>query len=169
MKTLLSLALFVAIGATSFAQKIAHINTTDLIEYMPEKAKAEEELMNLKIEMESLLQELIDKYTSLAYEIEGNGETWSAVILQMKKNELIRLEQAIQDAKLMAEKEFAIKEQELIAPILDKAMEAIQKVADDKGYDYVIDTAAGNVLVFPYDRDLLDEVLVELNIHTSRQ
>lgn len=146
------------------AQKTAHINTTTLVGMMPEKAAAEDELSKLQIEMEALLQELIDKYTGLVYDIEQNGPTWSAVILQMKKNELIRLEQAIQDAKLMAENEFAVKEQELLVPILAKAMEAIQNVADQRGYDYVIDTAAGNVLVSPANHDILEFVLEELGI-----
>lgn len=131
---------------------------------MPEKVLAEEELTKLKIEMESLLKELLSKYATLLAEIEENGETWSGVILQMKKNELILLEQAIQDAKIMAEQEFAIKEQELIEPILEKAMEAIKSVANKKGYDYVIDTAAGNVLVSPENHNILTEVLKELDL-----
>ena len=164
MRAILTLALFISLSLTSFAQKTAHINTNDLIEHMPEKTLAEEELTKLKIEMESLLQELLTKYAALVSEIEQNGETWSGVILQMKKNELIRLEQAIQDAKIMAEQEFALKEQELIEPILEKALEAIKKVADDKGYDYVIDTSAGNVLVYPENHNILHDVMEELEL-----
>lgn len=165
MRILLTATLFVLLNGSAFSQKTAHINTTSLVALMPEKFAAEEELSKLKIEMESLLNELITKYTKLAYEIEQNSESWSAVIVQMKKNELIRMEQAIQDAKIMAENEFAVKEQELVAPILEKAMDAIQRVADQRGYDYVIDTAAGNVLVSPKNHDILDYVLVELGIN----
>lgn len=164
MKSIIALALFTGLMFNSYAQKIGHINTNDLVEMMPEKAAAEEELTKFKIEIESLLQELIDKYTALMYDIEENGDTWSPVILQMKKNELIRTEQAIQDAKIMAEKEFALKEQELVEPILEKAMDAINSVADEHGYDYIIDTSAGNVLVKPSNRDILDEVLEKLDL-----
>lgn len=164
MKRLLLILLLGLSSTTSFAQKTAHINTLALIDKMPEKSLAQEELNKLHIETESLLQELVTKYTELGLEIEEQGETWSAVILQMKKNELIRLEQTIQDAKILAEKEFAYKEQELLEPILEKAMEAIEVVAEKRGYDYVIDTAAGNMLISPEEHDLLDDVLVELGL-----
>ncbi|GAB5417765.1 MAG: hypothetical protein Crog4KO_24860 [Crocinitomicaceae bacterium] len=164
MKRIL-LVLILALGSTfSFGQKTAHINTLELIDKMPEKAKAQEELNILQIETESLLQELVDKYATLGLEIEEKGETWSAVILQMKKNELLRLEQTIQDARVLAEKEFVMMEQELIAPILEKAMEAIEVVADRRGYDYVIDTASGSVLITPDEHNLLKDVMEELGL-----
>lgn len=165
MKTIGTLLIFIALSATGFSQKTAHINTNDLVDLMPEKIKAEEELRNLHIELQALLAELLEKYSNLVRDIEAHGETWSAVILQMKKNELIRLEQAIQDAKLMAEEEMTLKEQELVEPIRQKALEAIQKVAKAKGYDYVIDTSAGNILVAPENHNILNAVLDELNIN----
>lgn len=164
MKRIL-LVLLLALGSTfSFGQKTAHINTLELIDRMPEKAEAQEELNKLQIETESLLQELIDKYAKLALEIEQKGETWSAVILQMKKNELIRMEQTIQDARAVAENNFAIMEQELLDPILEKAMTAIRTVADRRGYKYVIDTASGSVLITPEEHNLFDDVLNELGL-----
>lgn len=163
--TRILLVLLIAVSATnSFSQKTGHINTLELIDKMPEKAQAQEKLNNLQIETQAMLKELVVKYTNLGMEIEEQGETWSAVILQMKKNELLRLEQTIQDAKVLAEKEFVITEQELLAPILDKAMDAIEKVADKRGYDYVIDTAAGNMLISPDQHDLMEDVLVELGL-----
>ncbi len=164
MKRIL-LVLLVAFAATySFSQKTAHINTVELIDKMPEKAEAQDELNKLQIETESLLKELVNKYAALRLEIEEKGETWSAVILQMKKNELIRLEQTIQDAKILAEKEFVYTEQELLAPILEKALGAIEKVAEKRGYDYVIDTAAGSMLMSPEEHNLMEDVLEELGL-----
>jgi len=164
MKRIL-LVLFVAFAtSTSFSQKTAHINTLELIDKMPEKAQAQEKLNHLQIETEAMLKELVVKYTNLGMEIEEQGESWSAVILQMKKNELLRLEQTIQDAKILAEKEFVYMEQELIAPILEKALGAIESVAAKRGYNYVIDTAAGSMLISPDEHDLMDEVLVELGL-----
>lgn len=164
MKRILPITLFGLLTAVSFGQKTAHINTVELINYMPEKTIIEEELTNFTYETDALLTELLEKYTVLAQEIQDLGETWSPVILEMKKNELVRLEQTIQDAEYLAKKEFAVKEQELIEPLLEKAMDAIQIVADDKGYDYVIDTSSGNVLVSPDKDNILQDVLKELGL-----
>ncbi|MCR9172726.1 MAG: OmpH family outer membrane protein [bacterium] len=164
MKRIL-LVFFIAIAANfSFGQKTGHINTLELIDKMPEKAQAQEKLNNLQIETDAMLKELVVKYTNLGMDIEEQGETWSAVILQMKKNELLRMEQTIQDAKILAEKEFVYKEQELLAPILDKALAAIETVAEKRGYDYVIDTAAGSTLLSPKEHDLMEDVLTELGL-----
>lgn len=164
MKRILLVLLIATSAMYSFSQKTGHINTLELIDKMPEKAQAQEELNKLQIETEAMLQELIDKYTVLGMEIKEKGETWSAVILQMKKNELLRLEQTIQDAKILAEKEFVFLEQELLEPILEKALDAIEAVAERKGYDYVIDTAAGSMLISPEQHNLLDDVLAELGL-----
>ncbi|XOV68747.1 MAG: OmpH family outer membrane protein [Fluviicola sp.] len=164
MKRILLITLFAVFAAYSFSQKTAHINTLELIDKMPEKAAAQEKLNNLQIETEAMLKELVVKYTNLGMEIEEQGENWSAVILQMKKNELLRLEQTIQDAKILADKEFVIMEQELLDPILEKAIGAIESVADKRGYDYVIDTAAGSMLISPDEHNLLEDVLTELGL-----
>ena len=51
-----------------------------------------------------------------------------------------------------------------IGKFVDDAMDAIEKVADKRGYDYVIDTAAGNMLISPDEHDLMEDVLVELGL-----
>lgn len=164
MKRIL-LVLLITLGASySFSQKTGHINTVELIDKMPEKAVIEKELTNFTYETDALLGELLEKYTKLAKEIQDLGDTWTPIILEMKKNELSRLQQTIQEAEYMAKTEFAIKEQELIQPLLEKAMEAIEVVANKRGYDYVVDTSSGNFLLSPIEHDLMQDVLIELGL-----
>jgi outer membrane protein len=164
MKSILTLALFSLLSLGSIAQKVGHINTNELVELMPEKAQAEQELTNMHIELESLLAELLEKYNDLYNNIVQNESNWSPIIRKMKQDELKRLEQTIQEAKVMAEEEMVKKELELVQPILDKAKEAISQVAAEEGYDYILDTSVGNVLVFPENKDILELVAKKLGI-----
>lgn len=164
MKSILTLALFVVFSASSFAQKVAHINTNTLVEMMPERAQAEKELTNMTIELESLLTEMLQKYNDLYNSIVQNEDNWSPIIVKMKQDELKRMEQTIQEAKVMAEEEMVSKEMELVQPILEKAKNAIAEVAKEEGYDYVLDSSVGNILVSPDDKDILNLVIKKLGI-----
>lgn len=164
MKSLLIFAIIAVLSTSSFAQKVAHINTNELVEMMPEKALAEKELTNMHIELEALLNELLEKYNVIYNDIVQNGDKWSPVILKLKNDELNRLEQLINEAKAMAQEEMAKKEFELVQPILEKAKAAILKVANEQGYEYVIDSSNGALLVSPHNKDILNLVAAKLGI-----
>lgn len=167
MKLLFTVAVVAFLSTVSFSQKFAHINTNELVELMPEKAAAEQELTNMHIEFEALLAELLQKYNTLYTELVQNGENWSEVIKKIKEEELQKLQETITNAKKTAEEAMAQLEFELVQPILAKAKQAITEVADEEGYEYVIDSSAGSLLVSPNDKDILDLVANKLGISTE--
>lgn len=164
MKTLLTLAFIALLSTVSFSQKFAHINTNELVELMPEKAMAEKELTNMHIEFEALLAELLDKYNVLYADLVQNGDNWSKMIKKIKEEELQKLQETITNAKKTAEDAMTIREFELVQPILIKAKQAITEVANEEGYEYVIDSSTGSLLVSPYNKDILELVAAKLGI-----
>jgi len=46
------------------------------------------------------------------------------------------------------------KQQELLQPVLIKAQNTIQEVADEEGFDYVFDTSTGSFLTVPKDESV---------------
>jgi len=76
--------------------------------------------------------------------------------------ELQEIKQNLDQAERQALQELQTKQQELFAPISDKAKEAIDKVAANLGYDYVIDASPGLSLIVASGKDLLSEVKQEL-------
>ncbi|HNU89285.1 MAG TPA: OmpH family outer membrane protein, partial [Ferruginibacter sp.] len=54
--------------------------------------------------------------------------------------------------------------QDKIAPVREKAMDAIKAVAKEKGYSYVIDESTNAILVAPPGDDLLPAVKAKLGI-----
>ena len=164
MKSLLTFAFIALLSTVSFSQKFAHINTNELVELMPEKAMAEKELTNMHIEFEALLAELLEKYNVLYADLVQNGDNWSKVIRKIKEEELQKLQETITNAKKTAEDAMAMREFELVQPILIKAKKAITEVASEEGYEYVIDSSTGSLLVSPHNKDILELVAAKLGI-----
>nr|WP_243664089.1 OmpH family outer membrane protein [Rhodothermus marinus] len=58
----------------------------------------------------------------------------------------------------------------MLRPIQERVLEAIETVARDEGYDYVLDKAAAPMLLYaPPEHDLSDRVLAELNVNLESQ
>ncbi|UII80793.1 OmpH family outer membrane protein [Flagellimonas sp. CMM7] len=162
-KIAVALVLFVA--ATSFVNaqsKVAHINVQQLLSEMPEMKAAQAELKKLqetyRADIESSMTELKNKYTQYSNEATSKSEEEN----QKRAVELQGFEKNIQEAEQAAVQEMQKKQQELFAPISDKAKTAIEKVAAAQGFDYVVDASPGLSLIVAKGKDLLPSVKQEL-------
>jgi len=160
------IALF-TFGAISFSQaqsKIAHIDSNQLIEAMPEFQDARSQMTKLqnsyKSQIEDMHRELQEK--SERYEAEVSEQTDEENERRMV--DFQESQQRIYEFQQKAQEELETKQEELLSPLFDKAEKAIKKVAKTNGYDYVLDsTEGGNVLVAD-GHDMLPEVKAELGI-----
>jgi outer membrane protein len=151
-----ALTLF-AVGAFGLAnaQKIAHISLDSLVTLMPEtktaKSVAETYLKDLEKTVASMENELQTKYEAYLKE-EAN---MSELVKKTKQEELQSLQRRIEDFKMQAQQDYQKKYGELTAPIMEKAKKAIEAVAKESGYKYVLDTSVGNVLYSEPTEDIL--------------
>ncbi len=155
--------LFVA--ATSFVNaqsKVAHIDVTKLLADMPEMKSAEAELKKLsetyQADIQAAATELRNKYEQ--YQSEAASKTKEEN--DKRALELQGQEKNIGEAQQNAQQELQKKQAELFGPISEKAKAAIEKVAAQLGFDYVIDAQAGGGLIVAKGKDILSEVKVEL-------
>ena len=139
----LGVALFVMSGMAQAQVKIAHVNTAEILDAMPDKTKAEKTLENYYGDLQSQLQSMAQEYQNKAQDYEANVATMSNLVKQSKEKEIIDLQNRIQQFQANAEQEFESKRAELLKPILDKIQNAINAVGKEKGYTYVIDLATG--------------------------
>ena len=162
-KIAVALMLFVAASSYVNAQsKVAHINVQQLLSEMPEMKAAEAELKKLqdtyRADIEDSMTELRNKYT--LYSNESSSKTQEEN--EKRALELQGYEKSIQEAQAAAQQELQKKQAELFAPISEKAKAAIDKVAADQGFDYVIDATQGYGLIVANGTDLLALVKKEL-------
>ena len=72
------------------------------------------------------------------------------------------MEQSIRQYQAQAQQELQKKEFDLLKPITEKAQAAINKVATDLGFDYVLDSTQGQGVIVANGSDLMNQVKKEL-------
>lgn len=161
----LGVALFVMSGVAQAQVKIAHVNTAEILDAMPDKAKAEKNLEKYYGELQSQLETMAKEYQTKMQDYEANQATMSNLVKQSKEKEIVDLQTRIQQFQVNAEGEFENKRAELLKPILDKIQNAINAVGKEKGYTYVLDLATG-AAVFVGDNavDCTKDVKAKLGI-----
>jgi len=153
------------VGTMTFAkaQKIAHISLDSLITTMPESKTAQDVaqkyLKDLENQVASMDTELQTKYADYM----KNKDTYSALVASTKEAELQDLNKRIEDFKAQAQQDYQRKYGELSKPIYDKAKKAIDMVAKENSYKYVLDTSTGMVLYTEPSDDILPLVKRKLD------
>lgn len=157
--------LFVAFTNFVNAQsKVAHIDVPQLLTAMPEMKAAEAELKKLSetysADIESSMTELRNKADLYQNESPNKSREEN----EKRAAEIQGIQKNIQEAEQAARVELQKKQQEIFAPISDKAKAAMEKVAKEQGFDYVLDSQVGGQVIIANGKDLLSDVKKELGI-----
>ena len=165
MKKILLLSLTLLISISSFSQnKFGYIDSQELLLLMPERKTAEEEVQTFAKSLESQLQAMTAEYQQSVQEYQANESTYTDLVKQDKVTEITGLEQRIQSFQQNAQQALQTKEQELLEPILKKARQAIEDVANEGEYTYIFDKSVGSILYVKESENILDKVKKKLNL-----
>lgn len=161
------LAVFVGLilsGNSTKAQgKIGVISLPELIPNMPEYKRADTAMNEFTNALQQQYQEMVNEYQTQAAELSSKDTVkYNAVQLEVKRKDLGDLLTKIQGWNQQAQQMQSQKNQELLAPIQKKAMDAIQAVAKENGYAYII--SKEQALVSPPADDILPLVKKKLGI-----
>jgi len=157
--------LFVAVSMQqAVAQKIAHIQLDSLITIMPETKQAQEVaqgyLKDLEKQVASMKAEFDGKYQDYV----TNEAGYSDLVKKTKQEELQTLNQRIEDFRTQAQQDYQKKSADLSKPIYEKAKKAVDVVAKENGFKYVLDTSTGIVLFHEPSDDIF--ALVKKKLET---
>jgi outer membrane protein len=169
MKKVFLLAAFtVAMVAGSFAQRYAIIDSKYILDKMPDYKEAQKKLDQFS----ELWQQEIDQKQTLVdkmlKEYDAEQVMLSDELKKKREDELYNKEKELRD---LQKKRFGFegdlfkKRQELIKPIQDKVYNAVQKLAVDKQYDFILDKSEGITVIFADPKlDKSDDVLRNLGV-----
>lgn len=163
---LLAVAIVLFIGATQMSaqSKIAHIDTEELVSIMPEMKQAGNELEKISKTYETELRNLASTFESRRNRYENEAESKTDEENMLRAQELQEMQNNIQEYRQTAMRELEQKEQDIVAPLLEKARKAIEKVGRAQGFDYVLDARLGAGIIVADGKNLLEDVKKELNI-----
>ena len=169
MKKLLLVAyclLLIAFSAN--AQRYAVIDSKYILEKLPEYKEAQKKLDQFS---EQWQQEIDQKQTmvdKMIKEYDAELVMLSDELKKKREDELYNKEKELRD---LQKKRFGFegdlfkKRQELIKPIQDRVYNAVQKLAVDKQYDFILDKSEGITVIFADPKlDKSEDVLKNLGV-----
>ena len=165
-KLLAAIAMVFCLVGTNVAQdmKFGHINSSELLQAMPESKKVQQDLEAYARQLENQLTTMTSEYQAKVTEYQTNEQVWGDLVKDSKMREISDLENRINEFQQNAQKSLSQKEQQLFQPLLDKAQKAIDEVAKANGYGYVFDTSTGAIVHYPEGSDILPLVKKHLGI-----
>jgi len=165
--TIFTLVLFIG-SSTVFGQKaykFGHINSQDLMAIMPERDSAQAALEVFASKLEEQLDVMNVEYNTKLQEYLAERDQLTELIRGAKEQDLNDLQTRIQNFQQSAQQEMQRKQGELMQPIVEKAQNAMQAVAAENSFLYVIDVAAGGLVYFSDEsQDILPLVKQNLGI-----
>jgi|GEM_PF-299707 len=157
-KRITGLLMLLLVCSSLSAQKIGYINSAELLPMMSEYKSAETSMETYQKQKKALLDGKYQTFQTAYQAFMENrqkgimspvDEQTQAADIQKMETEIAQMEQEIQ-------LDIARKQEELLVPIQEKAMQAIKDVAAEQGYTYVLDASAGQLLVSPDGDNLID-------------
>lgn len=127
--------------ASAQTQKIGIVDSQKILTEMPEVKSMQAELDNLAKKYEDTLVQLQKEFQTKYEEFVAEQDTMVESIKSRKQQELEDLSKRIQDLNNVAQQDMQKKQVELFSPIQTKLREAINKVGNDEGFTYIVDSS----------------------------
>lgn len=149
-KLALALAAFLVIGSgvTASAQKFGRINTSELLQAMPEIKTVEANLERIAEQHRQIFDQMVVEYNTKMEEFNKNSSTWTEAIRNSKQQEMAALGERLQNYQQTATDEISESQRTQMAPVIEKARAAISAVAKANGYAGIFDVTAGALAYF---------------------
>lgn len=165
MKKLIMMALILAPMAV-FAQKFGHVDSSTIIQLMPEYTSAQTELNTLQKQYEDELKYLQDELQKKSDDYEAQAATLPDNIKQRREQELNDLYTKMTQFYQDSQQNLQNKSQQLMQDITGKVLKAIQSVGEENSYICIFDKSDG---VIPFINttitdDVTDKVKAKLGI-----
>lgn len=166
LKTALVLS-FIFFSAVLYSQqKIGYVDSKIILETLQDARDAQTNLDNLVQKWKTELQVLNDSLAFVRDDYEKKKLILTEKVKQLKEDEIREKEKQIADFKQQKygeNGEYFQKQTELMKPVQDRVFKAIQDVAKEGGYDFVIDRSSQLMLLYMNDKyDLTQKVINKL-------
>jgi outer membrane protein len=164
-----AVTLLVSLGVNAQNFKLGYTNIEFLLQGMPDSKDIQAKLSIDKGQYEKLYQEKLADAQKLYEDFQKNGASMSAVIKADKEKTLQNKQNELQELQQNSESALQKKQQELIEPVMTKIQNAIDAVAKENGYTFVLNSDAGYgttpvILVAPESDNITNLVFKKLGV-----
>ena len=167
-KVLLIACCLLLIGLGVQAQRYAIIDTKFILDRMPEYKQAQKSLDETAAAWQKEIDAQQQDLDKMYRDFEAEQVMLSNELRKKREDQLFVKEKTLRD---MQRKRFGFegdlfkKRQELVKPIQDKVYNAVQKLAVQHGYDFILDKSEGITVIFAEPKlEKSEDVLQELGV-----
>lgn len=168
MKKLLFLVFLVLAGLAGFSQRYAIIDTRYILDRIPDYAAAQKQLDVVATAWQKEIDQMQMDLDRMYKDFEAEQVMLSEDLKRKREDQLFVKEKTLRDlqrTRFGFEGDLFKKRQELIKPIQDRVYNAVQKLAVQRGYDFVLDKSEGITVIFADPKlEKSDDVLRELGV-----
>ncbi|MCK6693589.1 MAG: OmpH family outer membrane protein [Thermoanaerobaculia bacterium] len=152
IKKLASTAFFALLFTTlSLAQRLAYVDVTAILESLPDYQKAQEQLDKVATQWRQEIAQEQDQIKSMYSQYQAEQVMLSEEMKRKREEEIMNKEKDVREMqrqKFGPEGALFKKREELVKPIQDKVYAAIQKFAEDKGFEYIFDKGSASGMLY---------------------
>jgi len=157
------MGLVMAGNSTKAQGKIGYVSLQELVPSMPEYKKADTAMNDFQSALGQQFDDMRREFNEQDSLLNAKDTSkYTKAQLELKRKNLGELYQKLQGWQQTAQQMSQQKQQELLAPITKKATDAIQAVAKENGYAYIM--SKEQLLVSPPADDILPLVKKKLGI-----
>ena len=168
MKKIFFALLLISVAFAANAQRYAIIDSKYILEKVPEYKEAQKKLDNFSEIWAKDLEQRQAAMDKMYKDYDAEQVMLTDVLKKKREDELFNKEKELRD---LQKKRFGFegdlfrKRQELIKPIQDRVYNAVQKLAVEKLYDFILDKSEGITVIFADPKlDKSDDVLRNMGV-----
>jgi outer membrane protein len=169
--TILSVGAAAQTTATPPVQKIGYADWEYIFSQMPEAKQIDAEMKTHGEQLQSQLKAKYGEYETKLKAYQATGATMVDAVRRDKEAELTQLQESIQKFQQDAQTSLQKKQNDLLAPVYSKVGKAIEEVAKENGYTFILApqvVGGGDVLLYSDDKyDVSVMVLKRMGITPS--
>lgn len=168
MKKFFLVACFLSFGILGFSQRYAIIDTKYILDKMPEYKTAQKQLDDVAATWQKEIDGMQTELDRMYKDFDAEQVMLSEELKQKRQDQLFTKEKGLRDLQRKRfgfEGDLFKKRGELIKPVQDKVYNVVQKLAVQRGYDFILDKSEGITVIFADPKlEKSDDVLRELGI-----
>jgi outer membrane protein len=168
MKTIIPLLLSICLISSclsSYSQsslKIGHVNINEILAALPEKDSAQVKIDRETKEIEKSYEEMKVVYNNIVNDYQQGLKTFSDLVKKAKEDEILDKQKRLQEFEQNANVTLQQRNIELFQPIYNKVIKAIEKVANEKGFTYILDLSKESVVFASKDSQNLNQQVISI-------
>ena len=144
--------------------KIGYINSQVIIAEDPAAIAAQEQFQREMVPFESELKGLEAEIAGLISQYQAQEITLTASARRTRQEVIAQRQQGYQDRMAQIEQEAGRRQQELVAPIMERINNVIQEIRSEGSYTFIFDVAGGGLIAADESFDLTGEVMDRLAV-----